>query len=73
MFERGWEVNFNYLPRRGESENFKRGESMVHWQVFLKKVGLALFLFNFSFLHSEITLLFPKLCYAFKEKLFFLP
>ena len=45
-------------------------------QVFLKG-GAGTFLIKFfqglSFLHSEITLPFAKLCYAFEEKLFFLP
>ena len=46
-FFKGGELNFNYLPRRGESEKSKKmGGSMVQEQVFLKG-GLALILFNF--------------------------
>ena len=74
-------VNFKYLPRRrgetgGESEKLKRDGSIMQGQVFLKG-GAGTFPIKFfqglSFLHSEITLLFAKLCYAFEEKLFFLP
>ena len=47
---------------------------MVQRQVFLKGGGLALFLSNFfqglSFLYSEITLNFAKLCYVFEERFF---
>ena len=41
LFQRGEEVNFDYLPRRGaESEKLKRGGgSMVHRQVVSKKGG----------------------------------
>ena len=40
-------VNFNYLPRSGESEKLKKGNgSMVQGQVFLKG-ALTLLLFNF--------------------------
>ena len=51
---------------------------MVQWQVFLKKRGgrgagtFPIKCFQgLLFLHSEITLPFTKLCYAFEEKLFF--
>ena len=48
---------------------------MVQWQVFLKGEGASTFPIKFfqglSLLHSEITLPFLKLCYAFEEKLFF--
>ena len=49
---------------------------MMQGQVFLKGWGGAdtfpiKFLQGLSFLHSEITLPFAKLCYAFEEKLFF--
>ena len=47
---------------------------MVQGQVFLKG-GAGTFPIKFfqglSFLHSEITLPFAKLCYAFEEKSFF--
>ena len=44
-----WGVNFDYLPGEGgKSEKLKKGfGSMVQGQVFLKKRGLTLFLFNF--------------------------
>ena len=39
FFKRG-HVNFDYLPRRGKSEKFKKGGgSMVQGQVFLKIGG----------------------------------
>ena len=49
---------------------------MAQGQVFLQgREGGGTFPIKFfqdlSFLHSEITLLFAKLCYAFEEKLFF--
>ena len=49
FFETGKEVNFDYLPQRGEGnlKNKKKGEYMVQGQVFLKGGGLTLFLFNF--------------------------
>ena len=49
---------------------------MVQGQVFLKRGGLAFFLFNFSrFIIFTLKnyLFFAKLCYIFEEKLFFLP
>ena len=73
------EVDFNYLPQRGESEKLKRGGgSMVQGQIFLKGGGWGAgtfpvyFFQGLSFLHFEITLSFAKLCNAFKEKKFFL-
>ena len=47
---------------------------MVQGQVFLKGAAGTFpikFFQGLSFLHSEITLPFAKLCYAFEEKLFF--
>ena len=47
---------------------------MVQGQVFLKGgpgTFLIKFFQTFSFLHSEITLAFPKLYYGFEEKFFF--
>ena len=47
---------------------------MVQGQVFLKRGAGTLpikFFQGSSFLHSEITLPFAKLCYAFEEKFFF--
>ena len=52
---------------------------MVQGQVLLKGGGggggagtfLIQFFQGLAFLHSEITLLFAELCYAFEEKLFF--
>ena len=48
---------------------------MVQGQVFLKGRGAGTFPLQFfqglSFLYLEITLSFAKLCYAFKEKIFF--
>ena len=48
---------------------------MVQGQVFLKGGVTGTFPIKFfqglSFLHSEITLPFAKLCYVFEEKLFF--
>ena len=60
-----------------ESEKLKKmGGSLVQGKVFLK-VGAGTFPIQFfqglSFLHSKITLPFVKLCYAFEEKMFFLP
>ena len=64
-------VNFNYLPWREESENFKKRERK-------KKRGggggcyFSYVLFKgLSILRLQITLPFVKLCYAFKGKLFF--
>ena len=48
---------------------------MVQGQVFYGGGGLAFFLFNFFkvyYFYISI-LLFAKLCYAFEEKVFFLP
>ena len=57
------------------SEKWKKSESMVQGQVFLKGGGgLALFIFNFfKVYHFYIYKLFYPLqnCYAFEEKLFF--
>ena len=49
FFKREGGVNFDYLPGEGgKSEKLKKGfGSMVQGQVFLKKRGLTLFLFNF--------------------------
>ena len=52
---------------------------MVQVQVFLKEMGggggagtFPIWFFQgLSFLHLEITFPFAKLCYAFKEKIFF--
>ena len=58
------------------SEKLKKGgESMVlGWGGLLKR-GAGTFPIQFfqglSFLHSEITLPFAKLCYAFEKKLLF--
>ena len=41
-FFKGGGVNFNYLPRRGDSEKLKKGcGSMVQGEVFLKGGGEA--------------------------------
>ena len=41
-FLKGGEVNFDYLPWRGESEKLKKaGGSMVQGQVFLKWAGVG--------------------------------
>ena len=42
VFFKGGGVNFNYLPRRGDSEKLKKGcGSMVQGEVFLKWGGEA--------------------------------
>ena len=42
FFLKGGGVNFNYLPRRGDSEKLKKGcGSMVQGEVFLKEGGEA--------------------------------
>ena len=62
-------VNFDYLPQSGGSEKLKKGGgSIVQGKVFLKKRGLALFLFNaFKVYHFHIyKVLYPlQNCYAF--------
>ena len=59
----------------------KGGASIVQGQVFLKDGGgggggwhFPIYFFQgLSFVHLESTFHFAKLCYAFEEKLFFLP
>ena len=73
-------VNFDYLPKRGESEKLKKGgESMVQGKVLLKKKGggkLTLFVFNsFKVYHFYILkLLYPlgNCVMHLKENYFFL-
>ena len=38
-FKEGREVNFNYLPRRGESEKLRKGWKYGPGAVFLKRGG----------------------------------
>ena len=67
------EVNFDYLPWRGESEKLKKRWKYHTGTDLLKRRGLALFPFFFqgvSFLHLEVTLCFAKLCHAFEENFF---
>ena len=77
IFLKGREVNFNYLPRKGEYEKIQKGGgSMGQGQIFLKEGGWHFSYLIFQglpFLHLEITLPFAKLCYAFEEKLFLPP
>ena len=72
-FLKGGEVNFDYLPWRGESEKLKKRWKYHTGTDLLKRRGLALFPFFFqgvSFLHLEVTLCFAKLCHAFEENFF---
>ena len=69
---KGGGVNFNHLPRRGGTLKIeKRGWKYGAGAGLLKR-GAGIFPIYFfkglSFLHSEITLSFAKLCYAFEEK-----
>ena len=77
FFLKGREVNFDYLPRKGEYERIQKGGgSMGQGQIFLKEGGWHFSYLIFQglpFLHLEITLPFAKLCYAFEEKLFLPP
>ena len=62
--KKGWKygAGAGLLKRRGGGLVLKRGEAGAFPIKYFQ--GL-------SFLHSEIILLFAKLCYAFEEKLFF--
>ena len=86
VLKRG-EVNFDYLPRREESEKLQKRRWKYGAEAdSLKSVCVCVcergerwgtdtfriyFFQGLSFLHIEIILPFAKLCYAFEEKLFF--
>ena len=77
-FLKGGEVNFDYLPWRGESEKLKKaGGSMVQGQVFLKWGGGGERGWHFSYLIFSwfIKLLYPlQNCDRhLKKSNFFLP
>ena len=68
-FSKKGQVNFDYLPRSGESEKLEKGVGImgqVQGQVCVCPGGGGGITE-----HIEIALPFTKLCYAFEEKLFF--